>query len=116
VAIPITDLKTATALYVEELSFAPATRPLETGTPALALPGTPAQQIELLASPVSANQNASALPFRLIFPVPDLCHTAKRLLTLNLSVKKENSSLVIEDPDGDSMVFLEDRIQGGRTD
>jgi catechol 2,3-dioxygenase-like lactoylglutathione lyase family enzyme len=114
VAIPVTDLKTATALYVEELSFAPATRPLETGTPALALPGTPAQRIELLASTASTNGNASTLPFRLIFSVPDLRHAAKQLLALDLRVKREHSSLVIEDPDGDSMVFLEDRIQAGR--
>jgi catechol 2,3-dioxygenase-like lactoylglutathione lyase family enzyme len=115
VAIPVADPKTATAFYVRKLSFAPAARPLETGTPALALPGTPEQRIELLVSAASASQSATALPFRLVFAVPDLRHTAKRLRALNLSVTKEHGSLVIEDTDGDAMVYLEDRMQGDGT-
>jgi catechol 2,3-dioxygenase-like lactoylglutathione lyase family enzyme len=113
VGIVVADPRAATSFYVEKLSFATATRTLEGNVPALGIPGTPEQRIELLGPEAAgANQNAGSLPFRLIFSVADLRQTAKRLRALNLSAKKQNGSLVVEDPDGDAMIFIEGRTNG----
>jgi catechol 2,3-dioxygenase-like lactoylglutathione lyase family enzyme len=110
VGIPMADpaAATATAFYLDKLSFARAPHPLEpgleSGIAALMLPGTPAQRIEFL--PPLTSQQASALPIRLIFSVPDLRHTAGRPQALGLRVTKHRSGLAVEDPDGDQIVFI----------
>jgi catechol 2,3-dioxygenase-like lactoylglutathione lyase family enzyme len=103
VGIPMADPAAATAFYIDKLSFQ-RTHPLEPGTTALALPGTPDQQIEIL--PSSANQ-PGALPFRLIFSVPDFRQTERRLRSLGFTPKTHGKMIAIKDPDGDELVFVE---------
>ena len=108
VGIPMADPAAAAAFYLDKLSFARAPHPLEpgleSGIAALMLPATPAQRIEFL--PPLTGQQTSALPFRLIFSVPDLRRTAGRLQALGLPATEHRSALVIEDPDGDQVVFI----------
>ena len=108
VGIPMADPAAATAFYLDKLSFARASHPLEpaleSGIVTLVLPATPAQRIEFL--PPLTGQPASALPFRLIFSVPDLGRTAGRLQALGLHATRHRTSLEIEDPDGDQVVFI----------
>jgi catechol 2,3-dioxygenase-like lactoylglutathione lyase family enzyme len=108
VGIPMADPAEATAFYLDKLSFARAPHPLESGLEsgiaALMLPATPAQRIEFL--PPLTGQQTSALPFRLIFSVPDLRRAAGRLQALGLPATKDRSKLVIEDPDGAPVVFI----------
>lgn len=104
VGIPMADPAAGTTFYIDKLSFQ-RTHPLEPGTTALALPGTPDQQIEIL--PPSANQVPGALPFHLIFSVPDLRQTGNRLRSLGFMPKKHQKAMAIEDPDGDELVFVE---------
>ena len=108
VGIPMADPAEAIAFYLDKLSFARAPQPLEpgleSGIAALMLPATPAQRIEFL--PPLTGQQTSALPFRLIFSVPDLRRTAGRLQALGLPATKHRSALAIEDPDGDQVVFI----------
>ncbi len=105
VGIPMADPVAATTFYLDKLSFARSTHPLEPGYPALTLPGTPDQRVEFL--PPSGVQPPSSLLFRLIFSVPDLRRAANRLRTLRLPVKKQRGALVITDPDGDPIVFIQ---------
>jgi catechol 2,3-dioxygenase-like lactoylglutathione lyase family enzyme len=104
VGIPMTDPASATAFYVDKLSFVRASHPLEPGYTALMLPGTPGQRIEFL--PRSAVPQTVALPFRLIFSVPDLRRTADHLHAQGMPAKKHGATLVVEDPDGDQIVFI----------
>jgi catechol 2,3-dioxygenase-like lactoylglutathione lyase family enzyme len=106
VGIPMADPATATAFYLQKLSFEHAPHPLEPESPALSLPGTPDQRIELLPPAPAASSSEPALSFRLIFPVPDLSHTADRLHALGMPANKYKSTLVIDDPDGDQIVFI----------
>jgi catechol 2,3-dioxygenase-like lactoylglutathione lyase family enzyme len=103
--IPVTDPSAATAFYVEKLAFRPASRPLEPGSAALALPGTADQRIELLRD----GEEPGRLPFRLIFAVPDLRAAAVRLRAMGLKTQKRRAMLSIEDPDGNQLVFIEGR-------
>lgn len=104
VGIPFANLAAAQSFYVDKLSFRGTSHPLEAGVAALALPGTPDEQIELL--PPSAATSKS-LPFHLIFSVPSLRQTAVQLRTLGFTAKKRGKTLTIQDPDGDAIVFVE---------
>lgn len=106
VGIPFSDLATARAFYQQKLSFTPAAPLLEPGKTTLALPGTPDRRIELL--PPRTTQPGT-LPFSIIFAVADLHQTAPRLRALGVEVRKQRTTLVIRDPDGDSVVFIENR-------
>lgn len=109
VGIPMADPSAAASYYLEKLSFERASGRLESGYPALALPGSPGQRIELIPAPAAGSGQAStALPFRLIFSVPDLRRTATRLRALGLTPQKRGSTLIINDPDADQMVFITD--------
>jgi catechol 2,3-dioxygenase-like lactoylglutathione lyase family enzyme len=103
VGVPMADPVAAASFYVDKLSFEPGARPLEPGYTALALPGLPGQQVEILPAPTGATGNA--LLFHLIFSVADLRRTDERLRPLGLTAKKRAKTLVIEDPDGDKIVF-----------
>ena len=106
VGIPMADPVAATSFYIDKLSFARAAHSLEPGIAALTLPDTPDQRIEFL--PPLSTQAPTALPFRLIFSVPDLRRTARRLRALGLPAEKHRSTLVIADPDGDRIVFAKE--------
>jgi catechol 2,3-dioxygenase-like lactoylglutathione lyase family enzyme len=112
VGLPITDPATAAKFYIEKLGFQPADHSLEPAIAALVPPGSPDQRIEFLTEPVSSTGADTSLPFHLIFSVPNLRHTSERLRVLGLSVKKYKSSLTIEDPDGNGIVFIEDAGPG----
>jgi catechol 2,3-dioxygenase-like lactoylglutathione lyase family enzyme len=101
--IPMADPAAAAAFYIDKLSFQRG-HPLEPGYTALALPGTPDQQVEVL--PASGSQQPGTLPFHLIFSVSDIRQTADRLRGLGFAMKKHGRTLTIDDPDGDTIVFI----------
>ncbi len=103
VGIPVSDVKAATAFYVETLSFRPAAKELEKHRAALVLPGTLGERVELIGGESAA---AGSPSFRLIFSVPDLHRTAARLRGLGFPVKQSQGEVVIQDPDGDRIVFI----------
>jgi catechol 2,3-dioxygenase-like lactoylglutathione lyase family enzyme len=98
------DPAAATAFYTDKLSFERGVRPLEPGYTALALPELPAQQVEIM--PASAGATPNALPFHLIFSVADLRSIEERLRSLGLTARQYAKTLMIEDPDGDEIVFV----------
>ena len=104
VGIPFADPAAALTFYVDKLSFQRGARPLLAGYPALALPGTADQQIEFL--PPASGSSESDLSFDLIFSVANLRDTADRLRALGFAAPKHSKTLVIHDPDGDSVVFV----------
>jgi catechol 2,3-dioxygenase-like lactoylglutathione lyase family enzyme len=105
VGIPFADAAAAVTFYVDELSFQRGARPVQPEYPALELPGTPDQQIEFL--PSSSGSTNDGLPFDLIFFVPNVSRTGDRLRALGFAAEKYGRTLVIHDPDGDAIVFVE---------
>jgi catechol 2,3-dioxygenase-like lactoylglutathione lyase family enzyme len=89
----------AKAFYEGMLGFQPARHPWEAGFEALDIPGKPGEQIELVTK-------SSGPAFRLLFSVPDLSRTAAQLKALQLSIVKHKSELSIQDPDGNTIVFV----------
>jgi catechol 2,3-dioxygenase-like lactoylglutathione lyase family enzyme len=104
VGIPMADPAAAASFYLDKLSFARAAQSLEPGIAALMLPGAPGQRIEFL--PPFSGQAPNALSFRLIFSVPDLRPTTGRLHALGLPAKKHGPTVIIQDPEGDSIAFI----------
>jgi catechol 2,3-dioxygenase-like lactoylglutathione lyase family enzyme len=107
VGIPFADPAAAMTFYVEKLSFQRGARAFQPEYSALALPGTADQQIEFM--PPAAGSGNDSLSFNLIFSVPNLRHTVDRLRALGVAAKKQGKTLVIHDPDGDAIVFVEAR-------
>jgi hypothetical protein len=103
VGVPMADPTAAGGFYTDKLSFKRGARPLEAGLTALTLPGSPSQEVEIL--PASVGGVTNTLPFHLIFSVSDLRRTEERLRWLGLTAKKHAKTLVIDDPDGDLIVF-----------
>jgi catechol 2,3-dioxygenase-like lactoylglutathione lyase family enzyme len=93
----------AKAFYETKLGFPPALHPWEAGFEALGIAGELGEQIEFVPqSPGST--------FRLIFSVPDLSRTAAQLKALRLSVVKRKSELSVQDPDGNTIVFVKTKL------
>lgn len=88
----------AQTFYEEKLGFTPAPS-LEPGQIWLGLPGLSSQRVEIV-------QHEPGSAFQLFFSVFDLRHTAARLKALQIPVKKHKSTLSIQDPDGNRIVFL----------
>jgi catechol 2,3-dioxygenase-like lactoylglutathione lyase family enzyme len=103
VGIPVQDVAAATAFYKDKLSFQPGAPALEHRYAALSLPGSQDERIEFLPQSAAASRQ---LHFRIVFSVPDLRATAKRLHALGIKPKKHSGELVITDPDGDQLVFI----------
>jgi catechol 2,3-dioxygenase-like lactoylglutathione lyase family enzyme len=104
VGIPFADSAAAQSYYADKLSFRRGARSPEKEYPALSLPGTPDQQIEILPATVATS---NGLPFHLLFAVPNLRRTAERLRDLGFAAKKHGKTLIIDDPDGDAIEFVE---------
>jgi catechol 2,3-dioxygenase-like lactoylglutathione lyase family enzyme len=97
--IEMQDLAAASSFYEEKLGFRPAQHAFETGFAALEVPGESGEQIEFVSrSPGPA--------FRLLFSVPDLPRVAAQLRALQIFVVKHKSELSIQDPDGNTIVFV----------
>jgi catechol 2,3-dioxygenase-like lactoylglutathione lyase family enzyme len=106
-AIPVSDSAAAATFYVAKLSFHRAAQPLERGIPAVALPGDPNSFIEFLAArETAANGSLKALPFRILFAVPDLKATRNRLEALGFRAGLHHRAITVEDPDGNQLVFI----------
>jgi catechol 2,3-dioxygenase-like lactoylglutathione lyase family enzyme len=103
VAIPVQDVPAATEFYQQKLSFKPGAAPLEPGSAALSLPGAAEERIEFLPESAAAS---GQLHFRILFSVPDVRATAKRLRSLGFQPKKRSGEVEITDPDGDQLVFI----------
>lgn len=107
VGIPMADPDGAADYYAGKLSFRHATKRMDGNLSVLTLPGTPGQWIALLAaSEAVRDQQREALHFQIIFSVTSTRHAAARLRDLGLAVKKSRSRLIVDDPDGDELVFM----------
>jgi hypothetical protein len=104
VGIPFADTSAAQTFYIDKLSFERSARSFQPAYSALSLPASQSEQIELLPP---AFASPSALAFDLIFFVPSLRHTADRLRALGFVAAKHGRSMIIHDPDGDAIVFVE---------
>ncbi len=89
----------AKAFYEDKLGFSPSPHPWEAGFEALGIAGKFGEQIEFVPQ-------APGSTFRLIFSVADLSRTAVQLKALQLSVVKRKSELSVQDPDGNTIVFV----------
>jgi catechol 2,3-dioxygenase-like lactoylglutathione lyase family enzyme len=89
----------AKAFYVDKLGFSPSPYHWEAGFEALGIAGKLGEQIEFVPP-------AAGSTFRLIFSVADLSRTAVQLKALQLSVVKGKSELSVQDPDGNTIVFV----------
>jgi catechol 2,3-dioxygenase-like lactoylglutathione lyase family enzyme len=101
-AIPVSDSASATAFYRAKFSFHPMAHPPERGIPALAIPGSANNFIEL----VTANELPRLLPLRMLFAVPDLKAARQRLRALGIQAGIHHKALSIEDPDGNRLTFI----------
>jgi catechol 2,3-dioxygenase-like lactoylglutathione lyase family enzyme len=97
VSFAMNDQLAAETFYRQKLGFQPLQRFFEPGFMALQLPGSSQQAIQITPA-------GSAL--KLFFSVSNLKQTAARLKTLHLSVQKHGSTLTIQDPDGNRIVFV----------
>jgi catechol 2,3-dioxygenase-like lactoylglutathione lyase family enzyme len=97
--IAVEDVTPAIKFYEQKLGFQPAQHPLEEGFGALDIPGGSAQQIEFVSS-------AAGPGFRLLLLVPDLSKAVAQLKARQLTFAKRESELSIQDPDGNTIVFV----------
>lgn len=104
VGIPMQDPKAAKRFYEDKLSFSPAMHPLKHG--ALTLPGTRGEQIEFLGPSAAPSGH---LHFWIIFTVANLRTTKAQLRKLGFAPKRHGGALVIDDPDGDAIMFCRAR-------
>lgn len=104
VGIPFADAAVAEGFYVDKLSFQHTARAPVAGHPAVTLPGSSEDQIEFLST--AQGETPNSLSFHLIFSVPNLSRTAEHLRALGFSFRKEGNALAIQDPDGDTFVFV----------
>jgi catechol 2,3-dioxygenase-like lactoylglutathione lyase family enzyme len=87
----------AQKFYEQKLGFTPLHHGLEPG--AIALPGQSGQEVEI-------TQRAPGSAFQLLFAVSGLGRAAAQLRALQLPVEKHKSTLSIQDPDGNRIVFI----------
>ncbi|MFZ1086833.1 MAG: VOC family protein [Terracidiphilus sp.] len=106
-AIPVSDSAAASAFYRAKFSFHPMAHSPERGIPALAIPGSANNFIELVAAhEIAANEAPRLLPLRILFAVPDLKAARQKLRALGIQAGIHNHSLSIEDPDGNRITFI----------
>jgi predicted enzyme related to lactoylglutathione lyase len=101
-SIEMQDPAAARAFYLDKLDFTTARSPvpsLEAGQIWLGLPGQSGQRVEIV-------QHAPGTAFQLFFSVSDLRRTAAQLKALQIAIQKNKSSLSIQDPDGNRLVFV----------
>jgi catechol 2,3-dioxygenase-like lactoylglutathione lyase family enzyme len=91
----------ALSFYRAQLGFSPASA-FEPGQIWLGLPGQSGQQVEIV-------QHTEGSAFQIFFGVPDLQRTGARLKALHLTVEKRKSTLSIQDPDGNRIVFVKSK-------
>jgi catechol 2,3-dioxygenase-like lactoylglutathione lyase family enzyme len=96
--IEMQDPAAAVAYYKEKLDFKPG-HALQPGQTWLELPGLPSQQVEIV-------QHAPGTAFQFFFSVPDLKRTAAQLKSLQIPVQKQKKALLIQDPDGNHILFV----------
>jgi len=102
VGIEMQDPAAARTFYTEKLGFMPANSPaplLEPGQIWLGLPGQSGQSVVIV-------QHTRRSRFQLYFAVADLRRTRAQLKAIHLTVEKHRSSLSIQDPDGNRIVFV----------
>ena len=97
VGIETQDPAAARIFYEQKLDFVPASA-LEPEQDWLGLPGQPQQRVEIV-------QHAPGSEFQLFFGVSDLRRTAAQLKALGIAVQKRKSTLSIQDPDGNRIIF-----------
>lgn len=97
--IEMRDPVAAKEFYERKLGFGPARHGFETSFIALEIPGDSGEQIEFVPL-------ASGPAFRLLLAVSELSRAAAQLKARRFSVVKRKAELSIEDPDGNTIVFV----------
>jgi catechol 2,3-dioxygenase-like lactoylglutathione lyase family enzyme len=85
----------ARAFYEQMLGFHESRNALEPGLIPLLLPGTSGQMVEITPG---ADQ--------ILFSVPSVRRAAAQLNAMHIAFQKQNSMLMVQDPDGNRLVFL----------
>jgi hypothetical protein len=98
-SLAMEDEPAAGGFYSQKLGFQPLHRFFESGLIALRLPGSSHQVVQI---------TPAGSAFKIFFSVPDLKRAAAQLNTLHLSVQKQGSTLTIQDPDGNRIVFVKE--------
>ncbi len=101
--VEMEDPAAANSFYEEKLGFRPALQVFEGGFAALEIPGDSGEQIEFIP-------HESGAGFRLLFSVADLSRAAAKLKALQMSVVRRRSELTIQDPDGNTIVFVKAKL------
>ena len=98
VGIEMQDPVAAKTFYTEKLGFGSAAE-LELGKISLKLPGKSGLMVEIV-------QHGAKSVFQLVFAVSDLRRVAAQLTALQIPVEKHKSMVSIHDPDGNRIVFV----------
>lgn len=97
VGIEMQDPVAAKTFYTDKLGFG-ASAEVEPGQIWLKIPGSSEQMVEII-------QHGQGSVFQLVFAVSDLRRVAAQLKALQIPVKKTKSMVSIVDPDGNQIVF-----------
>ncbi len=99
VSLAMEDPLAAEAFSRQKLGFQPLQRFFEPGLMALQLSGSSHQVVQITPAGSALN---------IFFAVSGLGRAAAQLNTLHLSVQKQGSTLTIQDPDGNRIVFVKE--------
>jgi Glyoxalase/Bleomycin resistance protein/Dioxygenase superfamily len=95
VGLRMEDPVAARTFYEQNMGFHESRNALEPGLIPLLLPGTSGQVVEITPG---ADQ--------ILFAVPSLRHAAGQLNAAQIAFQKQNSMLIVQDPDGIRLVFV----------
>jgi catechol 2,3-dioxygenase-like lactoylglutathione lyase family enzyme len=98
VSLAMQDRAAAKAFYQQKLDFHPS-RSLRAS---LALPGSSDQVVQIAPGGTAV---------QIFFSISDLDHTAAQLIALHLPVKKQRSTLTVQDPDGNQIAFVKWKLE-----
>jgi len=96
VTLRMEDPVVARAFYEQMLGFHESRNVIEPGLVPLLMPGSSGQVVEITPG-----------VFQMLLSVPSLRHAAAQLNALHVTFEKEKSMLIVQDPDGNRVAFIE---------
>jgi catechol 2,3-dioxygenase-like lactoylglutathione lyase family enzyme len=102
VSLRMEDPVAARAFYEQMLGFHESRNPLEPGLIPLLLPGLSGQEVAITPGAVE-----------ILLSVPSLRHAATQLNAIHVGFEKQNSTLTIQDPDGNRIAFVTSKPETG---
>jgi catechol 2,3-dioxygenase-like lactoylglutathione lyase family enzyme len=96
VTLRMEDPVVARAFYEQMLGFHESRNVIEPGLVPLLMPGSSGQVVEITPG-----------LFQMLLSVPSLRHAAAQLNALHITFEKEKSMLIVQDPDGNRVAFIE---------